>query len=163
MEHINELIGRHLGKSLLIDSNLLILYIVGRIDPSLVGSKPTGSYEKEDFDLLSRFVGKFAKLVTTPNVLTEVSNLGGKLPEGNHGRFRSLLAREIEVMDETYCESAKAGKDPHFQVLGLTDSAIATAMAGRCLVLTDDLPLYQILMSRGFDAVNFNHIRAAFW
>jgi len=37
---------------------------------------PTPTYTIEDFDLLERFMAELKILVTTPHVLTEVSNLG---------------------------------------------------------------------------------------
>ena len=46
-----------------------------------------------------------------------------------------------------------------FTQVGLTDAAIAEVSKLKYLVLTDDLPLFGLLQSRGIDAVNSSHIR----
>jgi hypothetical protein len=41
--------------------------------------------------------------------------------------------------------------------------AIVQVAPGNCLVLTDDLPLANLLGSLSIDVVNFNHVRAINW
>ena len=75
MEYINELVSRYQNKGLLIDTNLLLLYFIGNYDPNRIpGFKRTMAFTVDEFWLLIGFLGVFDKLVTTPNVLTEVSN-----------------------------------------------------------------------------------------
>jgi hypothetical protein len=45
----------------------------------------------------------------------------------------------------------------------LTGAAIASVCARGVLVLTTDIQLHLALQERGFDALNFNHIRAIVW
>jgi uncharacterized protein YaiI (UPF0178 family) len=69
--------------------------------------------------------------------------------------FKETVARTLEY----YVESRQIVSDAAFNRLGLADAAIATLCRRSLLVLTDDLPLYHDLTMRGFDAINFNHIR----
>ena len=95
----------------------------------------------------------FAKVYTTPNVLTEVSNLGP-----DEIGFFSVLQTVVQVLDERYCTSRTAVDDPSFVKIGLTDSALLT-LGQEFLIVTADVRLYSTLRSRNIDAVNFTHIR----
>jgi hypothetical protein len=159
MSQLDELVLRHRSAGLLIDANLLLLYFVGSTNKQRIPEfKRTQSYAIEDFELLAAFVERFAKVVTTPNVLTEVSNLA-TLHGSELQRFRLVLQTAAEVMEEHYIESRHAASDPHFERLGITDAGISILSGRGPLVLTDDLPLYVTLCERRIDAINFNHIR----
>ena len=110
--------------------------------------------------LVAKLVGRFSSIVTTPNVLTEVSNLSGKLGEMNLPGFRAAFKTKIDVIEEEYCPSRLAASNPAFVKFGLTDAGIASLVSENdFLVLTDDLPLAYWLQSKGADVLNFNHIR----
>ena len=101
----------------------------------------------------------FSVLYTTPNILTEVSNLGGKL-----GReFFVTLGVMVAILHEEYCNSKVAASSAAFGKLGLTDAGIISVAANGCLVLTADWPLYQTLQHQNVDAVNINHLRQLEW
>lgn len=120
----------------------------------LARSKRTQSYTEDDFNLLEELMENvFAKVYTTPNVLTEVSNLGP-----DEIGFFSVLQTVVQVLDERYCTSRTAVDDPSFVKIGLTDSALLT-LGQEFLIVTADVRLYSTLRSRNIDAVNFTHIR----
>jgi hypothetical protein len=52
--------------------------------------------------------------VTTPNILTEVSNLSGKLNDVDLKAFREDFKGTIRVVPEHYCESKLAAESPAF-------------------------------------------------
>ena len=82
--YVDHLIEKYQGRGLLIDSNLALLYLVGGHDPRLVGDgkyNKLSNYDLDDYRLLVRLKSLFRKAVTTPHVLTEVSNLVCDLPE----------------------------------------------------------------------------------
>lgn len=153
---------RHIG--LLIDSNLLLLFLVGTIGRNRITTfKRTQKYSLEDFELLERLISTFSRIVTTPQILTEVSNLGGALSGKELVSFRSTLKSQVEVMDERFIEARRITGDGSFARLGITDAAIVLLSNDGPLVLTDDLDLYVAIANRRFDVVNFNHIRPASW
>ena len=108
-------------------------------------------------NLLENF---FGGLLTTPNVLTEVSNLVTKLPENERASFFDQLRQSVVKLDEKYCPSRTAVEDRNYRTFGLTDATILCSKSD-VLVLTDDFPLYNLLSTRGRDVINFTHIRAA--
>lgn len=64
------------ASSLLIDTNLLVLLVVGRVNPERIQSfKRTSGYDKQAYDALERIVLHARRLVALPHVWAEVSNL----------------------------------------------------------------------------------------
>lgn len=144
----------------MVDTNLLLLFLVGTYDVhQLRRFRRTKQFEPEDFLVLDAFLQQFGKVVTTPHVLTETSNLLGQLS----GRVKIgcfvLLREIISRMLEHRMPAATIAADPGYIQFGITDAAIAEASPGAYLVITDDLPLFGYLSSRGVDVLNFNNIR----
>jgi rRNA-processing protein FCF1 len=164
MEYINELVARYQNKGLLIDTNLLLLYFIGAYDPDRIPKfKRTMAFTVDEFRLLASFLDVFDKLVTTPNVLTEVSNLSGQLAENLRAPFYSDFSNRIPLLEEHYVTSVSVSSSVHFNRFGLTDSGIVQLVRDNYLVLTDDLKLVGYLQNLGIDVVNFNHIRPLAW
>ena len=158
-------IEKYFRKGVLVDTNLLIVLLVGWFNPQhLKNCRATkSSINPEEFLMLERFVGQFDQIITTPHILTEVSNLAGRLPESLHTPFRMVFSRMIETWAEQTRPAAEITKHPHFLRFGLTDTAISMIAPGSCLVLTDELPLFGLLQSRGVDVINFNEVREQAW
>jgi predicted nucleic acid-binding protein len=158
------LIEKHRRTGVLIDANLLVLYLVGKVNRERIKTfKRTQAYTREDFDLLEWLVSCFSKLFTTPHVLTEVSNLAGSLVGRERLAIRSLIGLVVDEMEERFDASRAVVRDACFERLGLTDAAIAMLCERGMLVLTGDLELYLALQARGADALNFSHIRSLGW
>lgn len=162
---IETLIARYRTRGILVDTNLLLLYLVGNCDRSLIGRfKRTRSvYNVDDFDILKLFIEQFPKIIATPNILTEVSNLAGQLKGAARTSVFLALSQVIERIDERYVASRAVAKEPLFPLLGLTDLGIAEVVRGNYLVLTDDLRAAYLLSSLEVDSLNFNHIRTLNW
>jgi hypothetical protein len=157
------LIEKHRAKGVLVDTNLLVLFLVGRVNRRrILNFKRTGDFTIEDYDLLVRLIDWFGKLIATPHVLSQVSDLtdltGDELTE-----IRELFKVLVENIEESYDTSRLLVGDPAFKRLGLTDAAIATVCSRGVLVLTADDQLHVALQERDIDALNFNHIRALEW
>lgn len=153
---IGRLVARYATAGVLIDAQLLLVYFVGRFDRArIVGFKRTAAYTAEDYDRLILFLRPFQKVVTTPNVLTEVSNfLDSRWPL----EFYQGLARDVALLEEHHIPSADLVRSAHFAKLGLSDLAIVQLVKGRFLTITADLPLYHYMVTTGVDAVNFWHL-----
>ena len=101
--YIDSLLERYIPKGILIDANLALLYLVGSYDLRLVGD---GKYNKlskfdvEDYHLLLRLKNVFTKAVTTPHVLTEVSNLVNDLPERTKSECLKKFYETFVEIDE---------------------------------------------------------------
>jgi hypothetical protein len=159
---LSSLISKHSQSGILIDSNLLFIYGVGLLNPDYIGiQKGTRDYTVEDFRLLQHFLEKFGAVLTTPNIMTEASNLAGKLREDVRLVFRILLRETlIKLLTERYVATTSAVNYPFFDRLGVTDAAIGFLAEEDVLVLTDDLDLHLMLASRQLESVKYTtHLR----
>ncbi len=153
------LVLKHRHGGALFDANLLLVYAVGKYNKKRLSDFHHTKQYTNDFGLIEYLIEFFSVLYTTPNVLTEVSNLGKKLGS----EFFVTLGAMVSVLQEEYCISKDAAGNAAFGKLGLTDAGIIEVAAKKCLVLTADWSLYQILLSRSIDAVNINHLRQLEW
>jgi hypothetical protein len=158
------LIEKHQAKGVLVDANLLVLLLVGRVNRQRIPAfKRTQNFTIEDAELLERLVAWFGKLFATPHVLSQVSDLAD-LPGKDLHEIRRLFKLVVEEqIEETYDPSRVLVADSLFDRLGLTDAAIATICSRGILVLTADVELQLALQHRGADALNFNHVRPLAW
>ncbi len=157
---VSKLIAIYRSKGVLLDSNLLILLLVGTYDRDLIGiDKRLADYIPEDLDALLSLIKNFREVFTTPSILTEVSNLSQHLDSA----FISVFVSHIKIAAETHVESRKLCDDDLFSKVGLTDTGIACVAGGTLLVLTDDFRLAGHLQKRKIDVLNFNHIRTYAW
>jgi hypothetical protein len=157
------LIKKYQSKGVLVDSNLLVLFLVGTVNRRrILDFKRTQSFTIEDFDLLADLIGWFGRLIATPHVLTQVSDLAD-LRGKERREIRQLFRAVVEQIEEPYDQSRALVADPLFERLGLTDTAIATVCCRGILVLTADVHLQLAIQRRGADALNFNHVRQLSW
>ena len=158
------LIIKHKAKGVLVDANLLVLFLVGLINKRRIPEfKRTQNFTIEDFDLLERLIAWFGKLVATPHVLSQVSDLTD-LRGTERGQIRELFKLLVEgQIEETYDRSSLLVAHPTFKEHGLTDASVATISSRGILVLTADVNLQRELQRRNADALDFNHVRPLGW
>lgn len=152
--------------TLLLDTNLLLLLFIGGKDTSLIRrSKTLSAFSLEDYDLLGEIIdnNSFNCLVTTPHIMTEVSNLLGKEHNPIRTLGREAMTEFVEKCTEHADSTASLVSKPAFERLGLTDVAIAVAAELPAFVLTADVDLYVHISSLGLATENFNHIRQGAW
>lgn len=161
---VDRLIKLHRQNGILIDANLLLLLVVGRLDRRRISTfERTSAFAIEDFKLLELIVRQFSRILSTPHVLTEVSNLATRLQEKLLLPFRDMFRQTIETIDERSCTAQTATANKYFHKLGLTDAAILALADRRFLLLTADANLALIAHATGGDAVNFNNLRQYAW
>lgn len=96
IELIQQLISRYCEKGILIDTNFFLLYFIGRCNPDqILKFKRTCQFTIEDFYLLITLLQPFKRIVTTPNILTEVNSLSGQLGEPFKTEFLTNFIVEI--------------------------------------------------------------------
>jgi rRNA-processing protein FCF1 len=151
-------------KGILLDTNILLLYFVGTFNKEEITKfKRTKMFVPEDYDALLYILSYFEKVVTTPNILTEVSNLLGQLREDLKIGYFNYFAQAIGLLIEEYAISIDVASMVNFYKFGLTDMAIINITREKYLVLTEDFKLSQYLQHTGIDVLNFNHIRTGSW
>jgi hypothetical protein len=149
---------------LLIDTNLLVLFVVGSVNRDRIESfKRTRQYSKADYELLLQVLDAFEPLYTLAHVMAEVSNLTD-LTGRERLQARHVLKEALTILREPEMPSVRAAQSPPYENLGLVDAAIAALTREyRCAVLTDDLDLYLALSREGMAVLNFTHLRERVW
>lgn len=161
------LAGKHCARGILIDTNVLLLYLFGRYQPGAVGRrKRLEHYGLEDADLIMQFLARFDRVLTTQHVLAETSNLARQIVGGARQLELSLKLHPLFCLDtpDSFASCRVDGRAIDvgvFARLGLTDAGLASLVAADLLLLTDDLDLYVAAVSTGGDAINFTHMREA--
>ena len=90
-------------KSLIIDTNLLVLLVVGLTRLSLIERhKRTKQYVAADFELLVRCISNSSRIVVTPHTLAETSNLAGNIDGVARREVMSTLARIVQDAEEVW-------------------------------------------------------------
>ena len=149
---------RYRGKRLLLDANLLLLYLVGSFQRERVTTfKRTADFSLHDFDLLVAIIRQFSVLVTTPHILTEVSNLSNSLPLHLKASWFDFFANYVEDFVEVLTPATLLVRETSFNPFGIADAAVQNA-AAETLVLTEDFRLGQFLQSQGVNTINFRDL-----
>jgi hypothetical protein len=141
----------------LLDANLLVLWTIGTVRPDQLGRhKRAREYRLQDYHLLCRLLREHSLLRTTPNILTEVSNL----LEGSDPLFLDRLASWVSLAQESYLPARTVVQASQtFRRLGLSDATTQELSREGCRVITADLDLYLALARSGADVVNFHPLR----
>lgn len=159
-DYTARLVKKYRRTGILVDTNLLLLFFVGSLNRELIGKfKRADQFTADDFDRLVNVLDQFKIWITTPNILTEVSNLSGQLGEPIKSQYFEKFASGIGWFNEAYIPSDLLSQEPEFKRFGITDVSLIQAAKGKHLILTDDYRLSQYLQDQHIDVINFNHIR----
>jgi len=161
MTEVEALLAKYQSKGILIDTNIFLLYLVGTVNRERISKfKRTNQFLPEDYDLLLQIVNGFKKVITTPNIMTEVNSLANQLGEPERSQCLNIFAVIITNISEEYIDSSIVAQHSLFARFGLTDCGIMCVAKDKYLVLTDDLKLALYLQAQEIDSINFNNLRA---
>ncbi len=153
------------ANALLVDSNLLLLYLIGTYDRELiVRFKRTDQYTEEDFDLVASVIRRFPRIIVTPQILAEVSNLSMQL-KGDHARaYFAVLIEVVRNSVEKHIDKDLLLDKANLPRFGFTDlSMLEASKQHGYVVLTDDFKAMALLVTHRCRVVNLNHLRGATW
>ncbi len=146
---------------LFIDSNLLLLYVVGRSSRDIIAKhRRLRQYTAGDYDALLDFLDGVDQVLVTPHTLAETSNLLAQHGEPERSGLFAQLRRLIHESKEVVVSGAAASNNRAFTRLGITDAALLEAITERTPLLTVDFDLFHEAQQRAPNsAVNFNYLR----
>ena len=163
-EWLKDLQRKYSTKGILLDTNLLLVLLIGGVDRQRVGKfKRTADFGEDTFDVLVEFLQAFEKKVTTPHVLTEVSNLASSLYGDDRKLFFHAFRTFVMNSQEVSIPSAEAVIDENLAAFGLTDTIILSEAAGKYLLITTDLALKSMFESTGGDALGIGYLLERRW
>jgi hypothetical protein len=142
-----------------LDANILLLLVIGRATGA-VNSKRLRQYTNDDIAILDACLEGHERLVVCPHVLTEVSNIARfGLEDEWRTSVPNYLAALLQLAIEVREPSKDIVRDPEFIRLGLADCALLNCLDPDTTLVTDDIAVHQIALSRGLRAVNFTELR----
>lgn len=160
---IEQYINTYRKKGILIDTNLLLLLLVGGTS-SIKNFKRTSTYTSTDYALLIRLIDKFSKIIATPHILAEVSNLTNGLFGSQLNDFYATLKASLgSIILEIHKPATEIAESFSLSPYGLADVGIMAVAKNNYLVLTDDLRVASFALQNSVDVINFNHVRDAIW
>lgn len=133
-------------KKLIIDTNLLLLFVIGIIDDGryIKKSNRLSDFDEDDFQKITRVIGFFNEVYITPYIATEVSNLinlDGDVRDEIFIKFRLLIEKLIKVVNVNLIEDMDGQT---FLRYGLTDNSIIS-LVSEYFILTNDSRLCSVL------------------
>ncbi|MFI5136175.1 MAG: hypothetical protein ACHQIM_00020 [Sphingobacteriales bacterium] len=147
-------------EGIVVDTNLLLLLLVGIYDKNLIKDfKRTLKYDIDDFERLG-IVISYCKnqIYTTPNILTEITNLTDGINKDNKffDFIHKFVGQFMEITNSSHL--IMTNNLSLFLKLGLADASIGDISSEKILTITDDLDLYHFL-SQSKPTINYNHLR----
>ena len=158
-DQLEALTARHRETGVLVDTNLLVVYLVALFSDKWAAKF---GFSTEAVELVKLVVGPFKKVIVTSAILAEVTNLANvRLPEDIYNALLDLLSALLpkEPFSERAVSLEKAISGKGFARLGFADGTIEELARSGVPVLTTDFDLYFLLASNNLEVFNFNHIR----
>jgi len=136
-------------RTIIVDSNSLIVLILGLMNPALIKDHDrTSIYSEEDFQNLMLVIKDFESIIVLPNIWTEVDNLLNNFC----GQYKELYVRNIleliKKTSEKYLATTQIESNGYFFDLGITDTLILECAKGCNLLISSDSSLCDY--ARGF-------------
>lgn len=141
---------------IIIDTNLLIIYLVGLYDPKLIDEKT--------FIYLQRVLAYTgAKIIITPHIITEISNMTITKKVVKDPGFEVYISKLIGIFEnagEELVEMARLISNPKLlAAFGFTDlSIVEAAKTLQCGVMTADAKLATHLLNNKCYAQNIEYL-----
>lgn len=149
-----------MNRPILLDTQLLVLLVVGATDPKMITKhRALQAYTVDDYDLLLYELGDDFKLVLLPNIVSETSNFLRKRGKPDQVDLMLNFAKLINLNKEFYIPSTTLVSHSYYIDLGVADAAILQFCAEGYEILTADLDLYVAAGVLSIKATNFTHRR----
>jgi len=152
---------RFRGRDILLDTNLLVILVVGYTYPLLLQKARFSDYSILDFELLHSIVTSCRQCVTTPHIIAEASNILKKAG-GHADDCRATLGRILGSWEERYftSEALLAGLDKQIAIrLGVADGSTLQVAKKGTIILTADAPLAAWLNGSGHTVYEYSVLR----
>ena len=143
---------------LLLDSSLLLILVVGRLEPHRLGRDARlKAYTPADYELLRAYSAMFPTRVTTPHVLAEVSNHLDIINPSLLPALRTALS-DWSPLRESWTAATSLVAEHEYTAIGLTDTAILLAARPKTVVMTSDRRLWVALVKQGRNALHYSDV-----
>jgi len=150
-------------RSILIDTNLFVLLVVGAYDTKLISKhKRTRSFTVEDYYLLVSILGKYKEIWITSHSMGEISNLLMQTDRDLSVELMKVFASLLLQARESHIPKDVLFRENIALRLGVADMGFIIKSKRVTAAITADLDLYlEVSQHKGVYAINWNHLRQA--
>jgi hypothetical protein len=143
-------------RDVIIDSNIFILFLAGQINENRIKNYTRNSlYTKDDYNILLNIISDYDRIITSPNIFTEVDNILNRITGDDKYKYLVLVKTIYKQTVEKYIKTENVSENWYFDSLGVTDSAILM-MAKDCeLLISGDSSLCDYAKSLGIKTFDF--------
>ncbi|MFC2996820.1 hypothetical protein ACFODO_16455 [Acinetobacter sichuanensis] len=160
---MDNLIKKMQRNGVLIDTNILILLIIGLTDErSIAKHKKLSAYSIEDFRLLVAILDSCKHIIASPHILAETSNLASRGLYGDMERRVFYALKQVfseQKFIEIHTNAVNVSNNEGYLKYGLSDVGLLETLKGEYVLLTDDFVLSGYAEKFKYDVLNFNHLR----
>lgn len=148
-----------MNKLALLDTNLLVLFIVGGTNRDYISiHKNCSRFSRKDYDNLLVHLNASAGFITTSQIISETSNLLRQIRDPIKSEiylfFRLFIMNTIELQPL----SADASNDETYLWLGLNDASILSCLADDRVLITEDGNLHTEAIRRSSNVLHFSEL-----
>jgi rRNA-processing protein FCF1 len=144
----------------LIDSNSLIVLILGLMNPTLINKhSKTSIYDEQDFHELMYLIENVESLVVLPNIWTEVDNILNRFNGAYKDLYVKKIVETIKLTTEAYLESNRVEGSHCFYEIGLTDTLILEYAKQCQLLITSDSALSDYARANGIEVYDMKEAK----
>lgn len=153
LDDIRKFINKYNPDGLIVDTNVLILFLIGSYDASFIegcGIINNGKrkYDIKDFNLLKDILNLFKKIIITPQIIAELSNLsvtGGGIYGEKLISYLQTIIKFLKSVDEQH-QRLDCLWGMELEIIsryGFTDMTMyELSRQTKLPILTDDLQFY---------------------
>ena len=143
-------------RDVIIDSNIFILFLTGQINENKIKNYTRNSlYTRDDYNLLINILSNYDRIITSPNIFTEVDNILNRITGEDKYKYLILVKKIYNQTIEKYIKTETVSQNWYFDTLGITDSSILM-MAKDCeLLISGDSNLCDYAKSMNIKVFDF--------
>jgi hypothetical protein len=154
------LLQKHRHNGVLLDTNLLLLLLVGSVDSRWIEEcKATQAYDVCDFFALLALLARTTHLVVTAHLATEISNLSRQLTGANAPPLATAVKAFLSGAKERTPMLCEVVRSSGYEKLGVADGGITWFKRRVPVVISADMDLCIDLEQRLRPVINFSHVR----
>jgi predicted nucleic acid-binding protein len=143
-------------RDVIIDTNIFILFLAGQINENRIKNYTRNSlYTKEDYYLLLNILSNYDRIITSPNILTEVDNILNRITGEDKYKYLILIKTIYKQTIEKYIKTEVVIQNWFFNTLGITDSAILMMAKESELLISGDSSLCDYAKSLNIKTFDF--------
>ena len=105
-------------RDVIVDSNIFILFLAGQINENKIERYTRNSlYTREDYYFLINILSNYDRIITSPNILTEVDNILNRITGEDKYKYLLLVKSIYKQTIEKYIETETVAKNWFFDIL----------------------------------------------